>query len=79
MYQGFPCKLPRDPALVRGIAVRLLANMARFSSANRQSGKCLIWGYRFGPPKQFRFRDRMLAVIDYLKRGLLLLPPLYYF
>jgi mono/diheme cytochrome c family protein len=27
-----------------------------------------IWGYRFGPPQAFRLRDRMLAVIDYLKR-----------
>ena len=26
-----------------------------------------IWGYRFGPPQAFRFRDRMLAVIDYLE------------
>jgi mono/diheme cytochrome c family protein len=27
-----------------------------------------IWGYRFGPPQAFRLRDRMIAVIDYLKR-----------
>jgi mono/diheme cytochrome c family protein len=27
-----------------------------------------IWGYRFGPPQAFRFKNRMLAVIDYLKR-----------
>ena len=26
-----------------------------------------IWGYRFGPPQAFRFRSRILAVIDYLK------------
>lgn len=26
-----------------------------------------IWGYRFGPPEAFRFKQRMLAVIDYLK------------
>ena len=27
-----------------------------------------IWGYRFGPPQAFRFKNRVLAVIDYLKR-----------
>ena len=27
-----------------------------------------IWGYRFGPPQAFRLRERMLAVVDYLKR-----------
>ncbi len=27
-----------------------------------------IWGYRFGPPQAFRLKNRMLAVIDYLKR-----------
>lgn len=26
-----------------------------------------IWGYRFGPPQAFRLKNRMLAVIDYLK------------
>ncbi len=26
-----------------------------------------IWGYRFGPPQAFRFKKRVLAVIDYLK------------
>jgi mono/diheme cytochrome c family protein len=26
-----------------------------------------IWGYRFGPPQAFRFKNRILAVIDYLK------------
>ena len=26
-----------------------------------------IWGYRFGPRQAFRFRNRMLAVIDYLE------------
>ena len=25
-----------------------------------------IWGYRFGPPQAFRFKNRLLAVIDYL-------------
>ena len=27
-----------------------------------------VWGYRFGPPQAFRFKKRILAVIDYLKR-----------
>jgi len=27
-----------------------------------------VWGYRFGPPEAFRFRNRILAVIDYLNR-----------
>jgi mono/diheme cytochrome c family protein len=27
-----------------------------------------VWGYRFGPPQAFRLKNRMLAVIDYLKR-----------
>ncbi len=27
-----------------------------------------IWGYRFGPPQAFRFKARILAVIDYLSR-----------
>ncbi len=26
-----------------------------------------IWGYRFGPPQAFRFKNRILAVIEYLK------------
>jgi len=26
-----------------------------------------VWGYRFGPPEAFRFKARMLAVIDYVK------------
>lgn len=26
-----------------------------------------VWGYRFGPPQAFRFKNRILAVIDYLK------------
>jgi mono/diheme cytochrome c family protein len=26
-----------------------------------------IWGYRFGPPQAFRLKNRMLAVIEYLK------------
>jgi mono/diheme cytochrome c family protein len=27
-----------------------------------------IWGYRFGPPQAFKFKNRILAVIEYLKR-----------
>lgn len=27
-----------------------------------------IWGFRFGPPQAFRFKNRILAVIEYLKR-----------
>jgi len=27
-----------------------------------------VWGYRFGPPQAFHYKQRMLAVIDYLKR-----------
>jgi mono/diheme cytochrome c family protein len=27
-----------------------------------------IWGYRFGPPQAFRFKNRILTVIEYLKR-----------
>jgi mono/diheme cytochrome c family protein len=27
-----------------------------------------IWGYRFGPPQAFRFKNRILAVLDYLNR-----------
>ncbi len=27
-----------------------------------------VWGYRFGPPQAFRLKNRILAVIDYLKR-----------
>ena len=27
-----------------------------------------IWGYRFGPPQAFRFKNRVLAVINYLER-----------
>jgi hypothetical protein len=26
-----------------------------------------IWGYRFGPVQAYRFKARVLAVIDYLK------------
>ena len=27
-----------------------------------------VWGYRFGPTHAYRLRNRVLAVIDYLKR-----------
>ena len=26
-----------------------------------------IWGYRFGPPQAYRFKARVVAVIDYIK------------
>lgn len=26
-----------------------------------------VWGYRFGPPQAFRYKNRIFAVIDYLK------------
>jgi len=26
-----------------------------------------VWGYRFGPPEAFRYKKRVLSVIDYLK------------
>jgi hypothetical protein len=26
-----------------------------------------VWGYRFGPPQAFRFKHRIIAVINYLK------------
>jgi mono/diheme cytochrome c family protein len=26
-----------------------------------------VWGYRFGPPQAYRFKKRILAVIEYLK------------
>lgn len=31
------------------------------------TGEMPIWGYQFGPPQAFRFKNRILAVIDYLK------------
>jgi len=27
-----------------------------------------VWGYRFGPPQAFRYKNRILAVINYLKQ-----------
>lgn len=27
-----------------------------------------VWGYRFSPPQAFRYKQRILAVIDYLNR-----------
>jgi hypothetical protein len=53
MYQGFPVALARDPALVRGIAKRLLANHGQVFVRKSPIGKMPMWGYRFGPPKHF--------------------------
>jgi hypothetical protein len=38
------------------------------SIASHGSREMPIWGYRFGPPQAFRFKNRILAVIDYLNR-----------
>jgi mono/diheme cytochrome c family protein len=38
------------------------------TAASHGTREMPIWGYRFGPPQAFRLRDRMIAVIDYLKR-----------
>jgi mono/diheme cytochrome c family protein len=37
------------------------------SIASHGTREMPIWGYRFGPPEAFRFKQRILAVIDYLK------------
>jgi mono/diheme cytochrome c family protein len=37
------------------------------SIASHGTREMPIWGYRFGPPQAFRFKQRILAVIDYLK------------
>jgi len=37
------------------------------SIASHGSREMPVWGYRFGPPQAFRFKNRILAVIDYLK------------
>lgn len=37
------------------------------SVASHGTREMPIWGYRFGPPQAFRFKNRMLAVIEYLK------------
>ena len=37
------------------------------SIASHGTREMPVWGYRFGPPQAFRFKKRILAVIDYLK------------
>lgn len=37
------------------------------SVASHGTREMPVWGYRFGPPQAFRFKQRILAVIDYLK------------
>jgi mono/diheme cytochrome c family protein len=37
------------------------------SVASHGTREMPIWGYRFGPTHAFRFRNRILAVIEYLK------------
>jgi cytochrome c553 len=39
-----------------------------FSIASHGTREMPIWGYRFTPPQAFRFKNRILAVIDYLNR-----------
>ena len=36
------------------------------SIASHGTREMPIWGYQFTPPQAFRFKDRILAVIDYL-------------
>ena len=36
------------------------------SVASHGTREMPVWGYRFGPPQAFRFKNRILAVIDYL-------------
>ena len=38
------------------------------SIASHGTREMPIWGYRFTPPQAFRFKNRILAVIDYLNR-----------
>lgn len=37
------------------------------STASHGTREMPVWGYRFGPPEAFRFKKRILAVIDYLR------------
>ena len=37
------------------------------SVASHGTREMPVWGYRFGPPQAFRFKNRILAVIDYLR------------
>ena len=40
----------------------------RGSTVSHGTREMPIWGYRFGPAEAFRYRNRILAVIDYLNR-----------
>jgi mono/diheme cytochrome c family protein len=37
------------------------------STASHGTREMPVWGYRFGPPQAFRFKKRILAVIEYLR------------
>ena len=37
------------------------------SVASHGTREMPVWGYRFGPPEAYRYKNRMLAVIEYLK------------
>jgi hypothetical protein len=37
------------------------------SIASHGTREMPVWGYRFGPSEAYRFKQRILAVIDYLK------------
>jgi len=40
----------------------------RHTVASHGTREMPAWGYRFGPPQAFRYKKRILSVIDYLKR-----------
>jgi len=40
----------------------------RHTVASHGTREMPVWGYRFGPPQAFRYKKRILSVIDYLKR-----------
>jgi len=40
----------------------------RHTVASHGTREMPAWGYRFGPPQAFRYKNRMVAVINYLKR-----------
>jgi mono/diheme cytochrome c family protein len=39
----------------------------RHTVASHGTREMPVWGYRFGPPQAYRLKNRILAVIDYLK------------
>jgi len=39
----------------------------RIPVAGHGSHEMPAWGYRFGPPQAFRYKERILAVVDYLR------------